>query len=137
MLQVGKQQPDRNEQFEFTNNKPTEFLGMGLPVISVDTKKKENIGNFKNNGREYRSKGELRKVLDHDFPISELGKVAPYGVYVLNNNTGFIILGTDHDTAEFAVESILCWWNDIGENIFPNADKIYINCDNGEAMEAG
>ncbi len=131
MLQVGKQHPDRNEQFEFINSKATEFLSLGLPVISVDTKKKENIGNFKNNGREYRPKGEPRKVLDHDFPISELGKVAPYGVYVLNDNTGFINLGTDHGTAEFAVESILRWWNYIGENIFPNADKIYINCDNG------
>jgi len=131
MLQVGKQHPDRNEQFEFINSKAAEFLSQGLPVISVDTKKKEKIGNFKNNGKEYRSKGDPRKVLDHDFPISELGKVAPYGVYVLNDNTGFINLGTDHDTAEFAVESILRWWEYIGKNIFPNADKIYINCDNG------
>lgn len=131
MLQAGKRHPDRNEQFEFINSKTAGFLALGLPVISVDTKKKENIGSFKNNGREYRPKGDPRKVWDHDFPIPELGKVAPYGVYVLNDNTGFINLGTDHDTAEFAVESILRWWNYIGKNIFPEADKIYINCDNG------
>lgn len=131
MLQVGKQHPGRNEQFEYINSKAAEFLSRGLPVISVDTKKKENIGNFKNNGGEYRPKGGPRRVLNHDFPIPELGKVAPYGVYVLNDNTGFINLGTDHDTAEFAIESILRWWEYIGKNIFPNADKIYINCDNG------
>ena len=131
MLQVGEPHPDRNKQFEFINDKSARFLKQGLPVISVDTKKKENIGNFKNNGQEYRKSGDPRKVLDHDFPIHELGKVAPYGVYVLNDNTGFINLGTDHDTAEFAAESILRWWKVIGKNTFPNADKIYINCDNG------
>lgn len=131
MLQVGEPHPDRNLQFEFINSKAEQFLKQGLPVISVDTKKKENIGNFKNNGKEYRKSGEPRKVLDHDFPIPELGKVAPYGVYVLNDNTGFVNLGTDHDTAEFAVESIFRWWRTIGKNTFPNTDKIYINCDNG------
>lgn len=131
MLQVGEPHPDRNQQFEFINNKAARFLKQGLPVISVDTKKKENIGNFKNNGQEYRKSGDPRKVWDHDFPIAELGKVAPYGVYVLNDNTGFINLGTDHDTAEFAAESILRWWRSIGKNTFPDADKIYINCDNG------
>ena len=131
MLQVGEPHPDRNQQFEFINNKAARFLKQGLPVISVDTKKKENIGNFKNNGLEYRKAGDPRKVWDHDFPIAELGKVAPYGVYVLNDNTGFINLGTDHDTAEFAAESILRWWRSIGKNTFPDTDKIYINCDNG------
>lgn len=131
MLQVGEPHPDRNQQFEFINNKCTRFLKQGLPVISVDTKKKENIGNFKNNGQEYRKSGNPRKVWDHDFPIPELGKVAPYGVYVLNDNTGFVNLGTDHDTAEFAAESILRWWMTVGKNTFPKADKIYINCDNG------
>ena len=109
MLQVGEPHPDRNEQFEFINSKAADFLEKGLPVISVDAKKKENIGNFKNNGQEYRKTKDPRKVLDHDFPIPELGKVAPYGVYVLNDNTGFVNLGTDHDTAEFAAESILRW----------------------------
>ena len=131
MLQVGEPHPDRNRQFEFINSKAENFLRQGLPVISVDTKKKENIGNFKNNGQEYRKSGDPRKVLDHDFPIPELGKVAPYGVYVLNDNTGFVNLGTDHDTAEFAVESIFRWWTTIGKHTFPDADKIYINCDNG------
>ncbi len=131
MLQAGKPHPDRNGQFEFINKKAADFLEKGLPVISVDTKKKENIGNFKNNGQEYRKAKDPRKVLDHDFPIPELGKVAPYGVYVLNDNTGFINLGTDHDTAEFAAESILRWWECIGKNTFPHADSIYINCDNG------
>ena len=131
MLQVGEPHPDRNQQFEFINSKAENFLRQGLPVISVDTKKKENIGNFKNNGQEYRKSGDPRKVLDHDFPIPELGKVAPYGVYVLNDNTGFVNLGTDHDTAEFAVESIFRWWTAIGKSTFPDADKIYINCDNG------
>ena len=131
MLQVGKAHPDRNQQFEFINSKAARFLKQGLPVISVDTKKKENIGNFKNNGLEYRKKGDPRKVLDHDFLIPELGKIAPYGVYVLNNNTGFVNLGTDHDTAEFAAESILRWWSAVGKNTFPDATKIYINCDNG------
>lgn len=131
MLQVGEPHPDRNQQFEFINSKASRFLKQGLPVISVDTKKKENIGNFKNNGQEYRKIKDPRKVWDHDFPIPELGKVAPYGVYVLNDNTGFVNLGTDHDTAEFAAESILRWWTAVGKNTFPNADKIYINCDNG------
>jgi len=127
MLQVGEPHPDRNEQFEFINSKAADFLEKGLPVISVDAKKKENIGNFKNNGEEYRKTKDPRKVLDHDFPIPELGKVAPYGVYVLNDNTGFVNLGTDHDTAE----SILRWWTCIGSRTFPEADRIYINCDNG------
>lgn len=131
MLQVGEPHPDRNEQFEFINSKAADFLEKGLPVISVDAKKKENIGNFKNNGEEYRKTKDPRKVLDHDFPIPELGKVAPYGVYVLNDNTGFVNLGTDHDTAEFAAESILRWWTCIGSRTFPEADRIYINCDNG------
>ena len=131
MLQVGEPHPDRNEQFEFINSKAADFLEKGLPVISVDAKKKENIGNFKNNGEEYRKTKDPRKVLDHDFPILELGKVAPYGVYVLNDNTGFVNLGTDHDTAEFAAESILRWWTCIGSRTFPEADRIYINCDNG------
>ena len=104
-------------------------------MISIDTKKKENIGNFKNNGSEYRPKGNPREVLDHDFPLPELGKVAPYGVYVLNNNTGFINLGTSHntshDTPEFTGESVRVWWNTVGKNTFPSAKKLYITCDNG------
>ena len=131
MLQVGKPHPDRNAQFEFINAKAKEYINAGIPVISVDTKKKENIGNFKNPGEEYRRKKDPRKVLDHDFPIKELGKIAPYGVYNLNHNIGFVNVGTSHDTAEFAVESISRWWGVVGSHTFPNADKLLITCDCG------
>jgi len=131
MLQVGEAHPDRNEQFEFINDMARFMIFYGEPVISVDTKKKESIGNFENNGKEYRKKGEPRLVLDHDFPLKELGKVAPYGVYVLNDNTAFVNLGTSHDTSEFAVESISRWWETVGYNTFPHAKKLYINCDCG------
>ena len=131
MLQVGKEHPDRDKQFRHINDTASEFLGKGLPVISVDTKKKELLGGFSNPGSEYRRIGDPRKTLDHDFEIKELGKVVPYGVYVVNNNTGFVNLGTDNDTAEFASESILQWWQHIGSETFPDADKIYITCDGG------
>lgn len=131
MEQVGNPASDRNEQFQYINSKAEEFIGEGQPVISVDTKKKENIGNFKNPGTEYRKIKDPRYVLDHDFPIPELGKVVPYGIYVLNENTGFVNLGTDHDTAEFSVESILRWWNMTGKYTYPDATKIFITCDSG------
>lgn len=131
MIQNGIPSPHRDEQFQFINDTAKSYMDASLPVISVDTKKKENVGNFKNNGAEYRKRKDARKVFDHDFPIKELGKVSPYGVYVLNNNTGFINLGTDHDTAEFAVESIRRWWNTLGRQSFPLAEKIYITCDGG------
>ena len=131
MCQIGDQHPDRDAQFQYINETAEQFLEAGDPVISIDTKKKENIGNFKNNGSEYRLKGEPRRVLDHDFPLPELGKVSPYGVYVLNNNTGFINLGISHDTPEFAGKSVRAWWIAIGKNTFPDAKRIYITCDNG------
>jgi hypothetical protein len=131
MLQVGEPHPDRNAQFEHINKTASGYLAAGDPVISVDTKKKENIGNFKNNGREYRENGDPRKVLDHDFPIEELGKISPYGVYNLNNNTGFVNVGTSHDTSEFAVESISRWWETVGKHTFLHASRIYITCDSG------
>ena len=131
MEQLGVPSPNRNEQFEFIDRTAHEYIINGDPVISVDTKKKENIGNFKNNGAEYRKEKDPRRVLDHDFPIPELGKVAPYGVYVLNDNTGFINLGISHDTSEFAVSSISYWWNAIGRNNFQSAKRIYITCDGG------
>ena len=130
-LQVGKEHPDRNEQFEYISATAEEFLNAGDPVISIDTKKKELIGNFKNNGSEYRKKKDPRQVLDHVFELPDLGKVAPYGVYVLNDNTGFVNLGTDHDTSEFAAESIARWWFTVGKNTFPNAKRIYITSDGG------
>lgn len=131
MYQVGEQHPDRDAQFRFINETSAAFLENGEPVISIDTKKKENVGNFKNNGSEYRPVSDPRKVLDHDFPLPELGKVSPYGVYVLNNNTGFINLGISHDTPEFAGESVAQWWRCVGKNTFPNAKQLYITCDSG------
>lgn len=131
MRQAGFRRPDRNAQFEFINETAGKFLKEGNPVISVDTKKKENIDNFKNAGAECRPRKQPCKVLDHDFPLPELGKVSPYGVYVLNDNTGFVNLGTSHDTPEFAGESVLLWWKLIGQNSFTNNFKIYITCDGG------
>jgi len=131
MLQVGTPHPDRDTQFGYINKKCNEFIQQGQPVISVDTKKKEIIGNFKNNGAEYMQKKNPSKVLDHDFPIKELGKVAPYGIYDISRNEGFVNLGISHDTAQFAVESILRWWQALGRNTYPEASKLYINIDNG------
>jgi hypothetical protein len=131
MLQVGEEHPDRNAQFEYINATATTFIETGDPVISVDTKKKEKIGNFKNNGSEYRPKKQPRRVLDHDFPIKELGKIAPYGVYNVNNNVGFVNVGTSHDTSEFAVESISRWWETLGKHTFSKTKKLYITCDSG------
>lgn len=130
MEQVGSQHKDRDSQFVYINDKAKKFLGENIPVISVDTKKKELLGNFKNNGAEYRPVKTPRRVLDHDFPIDG-GKIAPYGVYLINQNTGFVNLGRDHDTSAFAVESIRRWWNIVGKNTFPDSKKIYINCDGG------
>lgn len=131
LLQVGEPHPDRDAQFRFIEETVKAYLAAGLPVISVDCKKKELLGNFKNNGREYRKKGDPRGVMDHDFPLPELGKVAPYGVYVLNDNTGFVNLTKCSDTSEFAVESIRVWWKQIGKLNFPGAKKLLITCDGG------
>jgi transposase len=131
MLQTGTSHPDRDAQFEYINRKSYQFIEEGQPVISVDTKKKELVGNFKNNGATYRKKNDPIKVLDHDFPLKELGKVAPYGIYDISKNEGFVNLGISHDTAEFAVESILRWWLTLGTNTYPDAVKLYINSDNG------
>ena len=128
-LQVGEFRPSRDEQFRFINDKAQNFIDEGEPVISVDTKKKENIGNFRNNGSEYRKMGEPREVFDHDFP-SKI-KAVPYGIYNLNNNTGFVNLGVSHDTAEFSVESISRWWETVGRHTFPHAKKLMITCDCG------
>jgi transposase len=131
MLQVGEGHPDRDRQFQFINNKAKRFLKAGAPIISIDSKKKEKIGNFINNGRTYRKKKDPIKVLDHDFPIKELGKVTPYGIYDIGRNEGFVNLGISSDTSEFAVESISRWWLTLGKNTYPNATRLYINCDGG------
>lgn len=131
MLQAGKPSPGRDGQFGIISDLAKQYLEAGDPVISADTKKKENTGNFKNNGAEYRKTRDPRKVWDHDFPVAELGKVNPYGVYVLNSSTGFISLGTGHDTSEFAATSIAAWWDSCGKNSFPEARRIYITCGGG------
>jgi hypothetical protein len=100
-------------------------------VISVDTKKKELVGDFKNNGSEYRPQGNPEKVRCHDFEIKELGKVAPYGVYDINNNVGWVNVGTDADTSAFAVESIRRWWNTMGKDMYPEAKQLLITADSG------
>jgi hypothetical protein len=110
MLQVGEEHLDRNIQFEYINGKAKQFLKSGDPVISIDAKKKELVGNFKNNGRAYNEKKNSTKVLDHDFPLKELGKVTLYGIYDINKNEGFVNLGISRDTSEFAVESLSRWW---------------------------
>ncbi len=131
MLQVGSAHPKRNEQFEYIDTTSKTYIAEGVPVISIDCKKKENLGNFKNNGAEYQPKKSPRKVLDHDFLIKELGSVAPYGIYDIDKNTGFVNLGTSHDTAAFAVNSILQWWLHIGKETYPDAKRLYITCDGG------
>jgi hypothetical protein len=131
MLQTGESHPARDSQFEYINATVKAFLNKSQPVISVDTKKKELIGNFANNGQEYRQKKEPRLVYDHDFPVGEMLKVAPYGIYVMNDNTAFVNLGTSRDTGEFAVESISRWWDIIGKHSFPNAEELLITCDCG------
>ena len=131
MLQVGEHHPDRDKQFQYIASTSSKFVDEGEPVISIDCKKKENIGNFKNNGHEYRHSKEPRKVLDHDFLIKKLGTVAPYGIYDISKNAGFINLGLSHDTAEFAGNSVYQWWLHVGKTTYPNAKKLYITCDGG------
>jgi hypothetical protein len=123
--------PERNAQFEHINKTALECMAKGEPVISIDAKKKENIGNFKNTGAEYSLKHEPVKVLDHDFPIKELGKATPYGVYDIMKNAGFVNVGISSDTAEFAVESIKRWWHEAGLEAYPEAKSIYITADSG------
>jgi len=130
-LAITPSHADRNLQFEYINKSAIEHMAAGQPVISIDAKKKENIGNFKNNGAEYSRKGEAVKVLDHDFPIKELGKATPYGVYDIMKNAGFVNVGISSDTAEFAVESIKRWWYEMGREAYPEASRIYITADSG------
>jgi hypothetical protein len=127
----GKQSPDRDLQFEYIANISDQFLGRQCPVISVDAKKKELIGNYANAGQEWRKKEEPLEVEAYDFINPELGKVTPYGVYDLNLNTGWVNVGTDNDTAQFAVESIKRWWEEMGEWAYPKAREILILADGG------
>jgi len=127
----GGSHPDRDAQFSYINDQATDHLAAGDPVISVDTKKKELVGDYKNGGREWRPAGEPDKVKVHDFIDRNLGKANPYGVYDLAADTGWVSVGTDHDTAAFAVETIRRWWNTMGANTYPTASRVLITADGG------
>jgi transposase len=127
----GASHPDRNAQFEHINAQINAFQAAGQPTISVDTKKKELVGDFKNGGRELRPRGDPEPVRVHDFMLPELGKVAPYGVYDIAANAGWINLGITSDTAAFAVESIRRWWRELGQSRYQDATRILITADCG------
>jgi len=127
----GKQHPDRNAQFEYINRQTKAFQRRGQPVISIDTKKKELVGNFKNGGREWRPQGEPERTTVHDFEDKTLGKIIPYGIYDVHDNSGWVSVGIDHDTADFAVDSILSWWKQMGSKTYPGAVELLIMADAG------
>ena len=127
----GKRHPDRPAQFRYINEQVKAHQDSADPVISVDTKKKENVGEFKNGGREWRPKGQPAATRTHDFPDGQLGKAIPYGVYDLAANAGWVSVGTDHDTAAFAVESIRRWWNAAGRAAYPGARRLLVTADAG------
>ena len=130
-ITVNSQHPDRNAQFEYINEQAKLFYLKGAPVLSIDAKKKEKIGNFANTGREYYKTGEGPKVLDHDFPIKELGNATPYGVYDIFRNHGFVSVGISADTAEFAVATVRKWWSNVGCKKYPKAKEMLITADSG------
>ena len=127
----GATNEDRNEQFEYINKQAISFMERENPVISVDCKKKEIVGNFKNNGKEWEVKKEPTQVKVYDFIDKNLGKAVPYGIYDLAENQGFVNVGISADTAEFAVNSIRSWWQEMGKNLYPNSTELYINADGG------
>ena len=128
---AGSSHPDRDAQFRHLNDKVREFLAAGDPVISVDTKKKEQIGLFAQAGKEWAPPGTSVKVLDHDFPSQAVGTAIPYGIYDLGRNTGFVVVGTDHDTAAFAVAALRRWWQEEGRHAHPTARRLLITADGG------
>ena len=127
----GASHPDRNAQFEHLNGKVKWSLSRKQPVISVDTKKKELVGDFKNGGRELRPKGSPEPVRVHDFIDKDLGRATPYGIYDVGLNSGWVSVGVDHDTAEFAVETIRRWWRSMGSQAYPHATRLLITADSG------
>ena len=127
----GRDHPDRDAQFHYLNEQIKACLAQGEPVVSVDTKKKELVGRFKNGGREWQPRGEPEAVLDHDFPDPAVGKAIPDGVYDVGRNTGWVTVGQDHDTASFAVASLLRWWQAVGQPIYPQARRLLISADGG------
>jgi hypothetical protein len=127
----GSSHPDRNAQFEFINARVQRFLQRGQPAISVDAKKKEKVGDFKNGGQEWFPRGAPEEVRVYDYLIQSLGKATPYGVFDLRQNQGWVSVGIDHDTAQFAVNSIRRWWNEMGQQRFPHAKELLITADGG------
>ena len=127
----GTDHPDRDAQFLYIANKVQQFQQAGFPIISVDTKKKELIGRFKNGGQEWQKKGQPEEVNTHDFADKDLGKVVPYGVYDLTHNQGWVSVGINHDTAEFAVATISRWWKHMGMRLYPRATELLITADGG------
>lgn len=127
----GASHPDRNEQFEYINAKASRFLASKQPVISVDTKKKELVGDFKNAGKEWQRKGTPEEVLVHDFPSDASGKAIPYGIYDMARDEALVNVGSDHDTPAFAVASIRRWWQNMGREAYPKAKRLFITADAG------
>jgi hypothetical protein len=127
----GSHHPDRNAQFEYINKITKLFQKRGQPVISVDTKKKELVGDFKNSGREWQPRAQPEKVRVHDFEDKDLGKVIPYGVYDLSKNEGWVTVGTDHDTSDFAIDTIMSWWKQMGRYAYPDGTDLLILADSG------
>jgi hypothetical protein len=127
----GRQHPDRDAQFRYIAAQASEHMAAGQPVISVDAKKKEQVGQYARDGREWRPAGDPVLVRDHDFPDAALGKVTPYGICDVAANTGFVNVGTDHDTAAFAVESVRCWWDTLGKDAYPGARRLLVTADAG------
>jgi hypothetical protein len=130
-VEEGKRHPDRDGQFRYINEQVERFQRDQQPVISVDTKKKELVGDFKNGGKEWRPKGQPEQVRVHDFLIEENGKAAPYGVYDMTHNAGWVSVGIDHDTASFAVRTIRRWWQVMGRGVYPKAKELLITADSG------
>jgi transposase len=130
-LNEGKQSPDRDAQFRWINRKVRSFQRRGQPVISVDAKHREILGNLKNPGREWRPTGKPRRVQIHDFQDDELGHAIPFGVFDVSKNDGWVSVGIDHNTAEFAAASILRWWREMGRATYPRADSLMITADSG------
>jgi hypothetical protein len=127
----GGKHPDRNAQFEYINDKIKDHMLTDDPVLSVDTKKKELVGNYKNNGREWRPKDTPEDVKVHDFIDPALGRAVPYGIYDITNNVGWVSVGNDHDTAAFAVNALRRWWETMGKERFPQAKRLMITADGG------
>jgi len=130
-IEEGQQHPDRDAQFRFINEEVRRALKAKRPVISVDTKKKELVGNYENSGRQWRPAKDPHRVEVHDFPTPDVPRAYPYGIYDLARNTGFVNVGTDHDTGEFAVASIRGWWRAEGRRLYPNASSLLITADGG------